>query len=139
MYRWNRIVGDGCSLTQCSVVFRAFLGLFICATAYHVRTSCPCCVRYTQVCVFDTCILIKWICRSRSLLHKDSNCTAFLGTREVVKTLSKSAMMGDGTSATHDRLPGEYNELSGPCSCSCLLYTSPSPRDLSTSRMPSSA
>ena len=23
--------------------------------------------------------------------------------------------------------------------CSCLLYTSPSPRDLSTSRMPSSA
>ena len=24
-------------------------------------------------------------------------------------------------------------------SCSCLLYTSPSPRDLSTSRMPSSA
>ena len=24
-------------------------------------------------------------------------------------------------------------------SCTCLLYTSPSPRDLSTSRMPSSA
>ena len=26
-----------------------------------------------------------------------------------------------------------------PCGTSCLLYTSPSPRDLSTSRMPSSA
>ena len=26
-----------------------------------------------------------------------------------------------------------------PCSGTCLLYTSPSPRDLSTSRMPSSA
>ena len=26
-----------------------------------------------------------------------------------------------------------------PCTYSCLLYTSPSPRDLSTSRMPSSA
>ena len=29
----------------------------------------------------------------------------------------------------------EYMDVS----CSCLLYTSPSPRDLSTSRMPSSA
>ena len=27
----------------------------------------------------------------------------------------------------------------GDLSCNCLLYTSPSPRDLSTSRMPSSA
>ena len=27
----------------------------------------------------------------------------------------------------------------GKAFCSCLLYTSPSPRDLSTSRMPSSA
>jgi len=27
----------------------------------------------------------------------------------------------------------------GPAPCTCLLYTSPSPRDLSTSRMPSSA
>ena len=26
-----------------------------------------------------------------------------------------------------------------PLDCTCLLYTSPSPRDLSTSRMPSSA
>ena len=30
-------------------------------------------------------------------------------------------------------------ELDGICYKSCLLYTSPSPRDLSTSRMPSSA
>ena len=29
--------------------------------------------------------------------------------------------------------------VSSQCSWSCLLYTSPSPRDLSTSRMPSSA
>ena len=29
--------------------------------------------------------------------------------------------------------------LRGPCLKDCLLYTSPSPRDLSTSRMPSSA
>ena len=32
-------------------------------------------------------------------------------------------------------LVGQGNELA----CACLLYTSPSPRDLSTSRMPSSA
>ena len=30
-------------------------------------------------------------------------------------------------------------EWEGNCSYNCLLYTSPSPRDLSTSRMPSSA
>ena len=30
-------------------------------------------------------------------------------------------------------------EIAGRCYKSCLLYTSPSPRDLSTSRMPSSA
>ena len=30
-------------------------------------------------------------------------------------------------------------EIKNKYGCSCLLYTSPSPRDLSTSRMPSSA
>ena len=42
---------------------------------------------------------------------------------------------------------GEFMVLVGPSGCgksttlrmTCLLYTSPSPRDLSTSRMPSSA
>ena len=33
----------------------------------------------------------------------------------------------------------ELNELSSGALTGCLLYTSPSPRDLSTSRMPSSA
>ena len=41
----------------------------------------------------------------------------------------------------HDDLNKEYeipeDRMSRPCGC--LLYTSPSPRDLSTSRMPSSA
>ena len=32
-----------------------------------------------------------------------------------------------------------YDEMSYMLACHCLLYTSPSPRDLSTSRMPSSA
>ena len=34
---------------------------------------------------------------------------------------------------------GEYRRYSDPRYYNCLLYTSPSPRDLSTSRMPSSA
>ena len=36
-------------------------------------------------------------------------------------------------------LGGFYNHSNDPTVISCLLYTSPSPRDLSTSRMPSSA
>ena len=36
-------------------------------------------------------------------------------------------------------LKGEFSENVGTNVDSCLLYTSPSPRDLSTSRMPSSA
>ena len=40
------------------------------------------------------------------------------------------------TGLEQDKLRAEYDEL---LSTICLLYTSPSPRDLSTSRMPSSA
>ena len=36
--------------------------------------------------------------------------------------------------------PAKLERVPGTCNCyTCLLYTSPSPRDLSTSRMPSSA
>ena len=38
------------------------------------------------------------------------------------------------------KLPEIPADCRGQCQCgTCLLYTSPSPRDLSTSRMPSSA
>ena len=40
----------------------------------------------------------------------------------------------DASDGDRDRRPGAHNNDGG-----CLLYTSPSPRDLSTSRMPSSA
>ena len=33
----------------------------------------------------------------------------------------------------------KLNEIEKNCACTCLLYTSPSPRDRSVSRMPSSA
>ena len=38
-----------------------------------------------------------------------------------------------------DRPPNNFFDLSLIRDMACLLYTSPSPRDLSTSRMPSSA
>ena len=54
-----------------------------------------------------------------------------------------------GISAAYDAynyayiIPGFFlvllGGINGPLHNSCLLYTSPSPRDLSTSRMPSSA
>ena len=46
----------------------------------------------------------------------------------------------DGTSANRTDHVLSYRETLAKTGCeSCLLYTSPSPRDLSTSRMPSSA
>ena len=56
-----------------------------------------------------------------------------------------SKVYDDGTRAVEDFdleiEDGEFMVLVGPSGCgkTCLLYTSPSPRDLSTSRMPSSA
>ena len=41
--------------------------------------------------------------------------------------------------AIMDEIEERVSEAGGPKPSCCLLYTSPSPRDLSTSRMPSSA
>ena len=46
---------------------------------------------------------------------------------------------GNGTLAQVSDDKGEYFSIKANGSSTCLLYTSPSPRDLSTSRMPSSA
>ena len=44
-----------------------------------------------------------------------------------------------GTESAVERAPLAIDDLVGEMRDICLLYTSPSPRDLSTSRMPSSA
>ena len=49
------------------------------------------------------------------------------------------AAMNDPTITITGTPADNYPDEERPQFCSCLLYTSPSPRDLSTSRMPSSA
>ena len=61
----------------------------------------------------------------------------------VIKTGGKQYKVKSGEILKIEKLPDskpetkiEFNEI---LAYGCLLYTSPSPRDLSTSRMPSSA
>ena len=60
-----------------------------------------------------------------------------LGTVEDLVSRSRDWMRGNRERAFEMRLTGIA--MASPPSATCLLYTSPSPRDLSTSRMPSSA
>ena len=62
--------------------------------------------------------------------HKDINKIAFTGSTQVGKLIQKSLA---------GREVGLTLELGGKAANICLLYTSPSPRDRTRSRMPSSA
>ena len=53
-------------------------------------------------------------------------------------TVVKNTLLKRAMDASEKNFDGLYDVLKGNTSI-CLLYTSPSPRDLSTSRMPSSA
>ena len=59
-----------------------------------------------------------------------------IGPYAVTKTMGSTVSACMGTAL---KTQGGNYSISSACSTSCLLYTSPSPRDLSTSRMPSSA
>ena len=73
----------------------------------------------------------------------DSECKVFITTSEMLKELDS---LGKNRSFNIETIDADYkgsffsnfNE-NEPLDFICLLYTSPSPRDLSTSRMPSSA
>ena len=56
-------------------------------------------------------------------------------TSAIQKAIDDVAAQGGGSV----EIPGGMYRVSYPFIEICLLYTSPSPRDLSTSRMPSSA
>ena len=53
--------------------------------------------------------------------------------------IAKVVYKGDQMTITGDRLDGSKFETTHPIFKNCLLYTSPSPRDRTRSRMPSSA
>ena len=61
--------------------------------------------------------------------------TAFKGTVSRIGGLTIDEVAAETHMFVQSAFPGEAGELAKVC----LLYTSPSPRDLSTSRMPSSA
>ena len=66
-----------------------------------------------------------------------------VGTKQSKGPVTANAKPGDPMpKLTTGGTPASYEDLGGPSPDNykpCLLYTSPSPRDLSTSRMPSSA
>ena len=86
----------------------------------------------------------RWFKRNRDLTYTPR-------TEEEIEQLEIQAQRIREREAQKERIQGWIQELEGPKNESeswqeesrakwlCLLYTSPSPRDLSTSRMPSSA
>ena len=58
---------------------------------------------------------------------------------EVLVTAQKREQSLQTVPIAISAVSGELLEQTGVNTITCLLYTSPSPRDLSTSRMPSSA
>ena len=61
------------------------------------------------------------------------------GCRITVKVDRLECYHSNSTPMNLEDFSNRYFEPKGKSSNDCLLYTSPSPRDLSTSRMPSSA
>ena len=58
---------------------------------------------------------------------------------EKVEAISSGSLTLDGALGVGGYPKGRVIEIYGPESSGCLLYTSPSPRDRTRSRMPSSA
>ena len=78
------------------------------------------------------------------MLHDPSDDLAMLPDwarkeRPMASMLPYVSLVNDVTVRTRGNALFQCIRLDGVNSMTCLLYTSPSPRDLSTSRMPSSA
>ena len=70
------------------------------------------------------------------ILHTDESGAEY---QQYVEDVSKSNNGGLAHLRIKNKVVRAYENVEKPERCPCLLYTSPSPRDLSTSRMPSSA
>ena len=76
------------------------------------------------------------------ILNKGGNAidaSIAIATTLAVTSPNWSGLAGDSAWLYHDGKKNINSHIDGYSVCPCLLYTSPSPRDLSTSRMPSSA
>ena len=74
-------------------------------------------------------------------IDKNKDTIVFLhgsGLSHIVWSLSEQFFSNNNFNVLSIDLPGHGNS-EGPCLKTCLLYTSPSPRDMRRSRMPSSA
>ena len=58
---------------------------------------------------------------------------------QTITRQTQITRLGEGVDSQHSLLPSAIDRTLVTLFGYCLLYTSPSPRDLSTSRMPSSA
>ena len=67
-------------------------------------------------------------------IDSETNTTSGSYSSTITCNLEGTELKSTGETGTT-----KFLRVDGDNSCSCLLYTSPSPRDLSTSRMPSSA
>ena len=83
--------------------------------------------------------------RPHDLTLEDSRSTAILKAISNNRRLQIITHLSDGTERSVSEIEALFPDLSQSAdwlksgNSACLLYTSPSPRDLSTSRMPSSA
>ena len=88
-----------------------------------------------------------WIADSRRALEQftDQPITGWLSPGRIQTAITPELLVKNGFTYqcdwVNDELPYTFNTAEGDMTClpSCLLYTSPSPRDRQKSRMPSSA
>ena len=88
----------------------------------------------TAICIITTLILIFGTIPCGAVLSDESNAPTFTNLVVFMKFSDEDEFINNTYADTTVRniLDNTYNK-------SCLLYTSPSPRDGATSRMPSSA
>ena len=79
--------------------------------------------------------IVRWLVAEGDTVAVDQPMVEVETAKALVEVPSPYA----GTVLTLHGAEGETMDVGSPLITICLLYTSPSPRDLSTSRMPSSA
>ena len=87
------------------------------------------------------CLIFPYVLCGQYLFNNDTSAQLYHGYTNSFKCEKGTPLCFDGTTkiTPSDKENIYYIEVLDSVTRGCLLYTSPSPRDLSTSRMPSSA